>query len=169
MPKKKYIVKLADAERQQLETLLRGGKHAARKLTRARILLKADDGCTDQEIVEALEVGRATIERLREQFVERGLGCLQDLPRPGAAPKLDDKGTARLIAEACSPPPVGRESWTLELLAERVVALQLTESYSYESVRRVFKKTTSNRGARNSGVCLKSAAHLSPRWKTSLT
>ena len=166
MSQKKYVVKLDDTERQQLEELLRGGRHRARKLTRARILLKAADGCVDEEIVEALEVGRATIERLRQRFVECGLDCLHDKPRPGAAPKLDGKGEARLIAEACSPAPEGRADWTLELLAERVVALQLTESYSYESVRRVFKKTNSNRGLKSSGVSRRSAARLSPRWKT---
>ena len=153
MPKKKYVVKLDDAERLQLETLLRVGNHRARKLTRARILLKADAGCLDEEIVEALDVGRATVERLRQRYVECGLACLHDQPRPGATPKLDDKGEARLIAEACSTPPKGRERWTLELLAERVVALQLTASYSHESVRQVLKKTISNRGSKSSGAC----------------
>lgn len=102
MPKKKYLVKLDNTERQQLEELLRGGQHGARKLTRARILLKADAGCPDEEIVEALDVGRATVERLRERFVARRLDCLHDEPRPGAAAKLDEKVEARLIAEACS-------------------------------------------------------------------
>lgn len=152
MPKKKYLVKLDDVERLQLETLLRSGHHRARKLTRARILLKADAGCLDEEIVEALDVGRATVERLRQRYVECGLECLHDQPRPGATPKLDDKGEARLIAEACSTPPQGRERWTLELLAERVVALQLTATYSHESVRQVLKKTSSNRGLKNSGA-----------------
>lgn len=169
MSQKKYVVKLDAHERQQLEELLRGGRHGARKLTRARILLKADDGCVDAEIVEALTVGRATVERLRQRFVEGGLECLHDQPRPGAEPKLDEKGEARLIAEACSPAPEGRAKWTLELLAERVVALQLTESYSYESVRRVFKKTTSNRGVKSNGVSRRSAALTSRRWKTYLT
>lgn len=135
-----------------LETLLRVGNHRARKLTRARILLKADAGCLDEEIVAAVDVGRATVERLRQRYVECGLECLHDQPRPGATPKLDDKGEARLIAEACSTPPQGRERWTLELLAERVVALQLTASYSHESVRQVLKKTISNRGSKSSGA-----------------
>ena len=169
MPKKKYIVKLEDAEREQLEALLRGGKHGARQLTRARILLKADTGCLDEEIVEALDVGRATVERLRQRFVECGLDCLHDQPRPGAVPKLDDKGAARLIAEACSTPPQGRACWTLALLAERVVALQLTESYSHESVRQVLKKTISSPGSRSSGAYRPSAAISSRRWKTSST
>jgi transposase len=146
MPKKKYIVALTDAEREQLEQLLRSGKHATRKITRARILLKAAAGCRDEEIVEALGVGRVTVERVRQRFVERGLDALNDGPRPGKKPKLDAKGEARLIAEACSKAPEGREHWTLQLLSDRVVALGLTESYTAESVRKVLKKTKSSRG-----------------------
>jgi transposase len=137
MPKKKYLVTLADDERQALEHLLHSGTHATRKVTRARILLKAADGWEDQAITTALSVGRATVERLRQRFVEEGLGALVDHPRPGMLPKLDAKAAARLIAEACSAAPEGRQRWTLGLLADRVVALGLTEVYSYESVRRV--------------------------------
>lgn len=169
MPKKKYLVQLDDSERQQLEELLRRGAHQARKLTRARILLKADAGCQDAEIVVALNVGRATVERLRERFVACGLDCLHDRRRPGGKPKLDAKGEARLIAEACSAAPAGRACWSLQLLAERVVALQLTESYSYETVRRVLKKTNSNRGCKNNGASRRSTAPTSRRWKTCST
>src|SRR5262249_32567867 len=105
--------------------------------TRARILLKAAEGWEDQAIAAALSVGRATVERLRQRFVEEGLGALEERPRPGTPPKLDAKAEARLIAEACSIAPEGRKRWTLHLLADRVVALGLAESYSYESVRRV--------------------------------
>ncbi|MCW5967162.1 MAG: helix-turn-helix domain-containing protein [Blastocatellales bacterium] len=140
MPKKKYIVALSDTEREELEQLLRSGKHRTRKITRARILLKAAAGCRDEEIVEALGVGRVTVERVRQRFVERGLEALNDSPRPGKKPKLDAKGEARLIAEACSEAPEGRERWTLQLLSDRVVALGLTESYTAESVRKVLKK-----------------------------
>ena len=141
MPKKKYLVTLSEAEREQLEQLLRGGTTATRKLTRARILLKAAEGWTDERIAEALAVGRATVERTRERFVECNLEALHERPRPGKTPKLDEKAQARLIAEACSAAPEGCQRWTLQLLAERVVALELAESYSYESVRRVLKKT----------------------------
>jgi transposase len=103
MPKKKYLVTLADDERQELEHLLHSGTHATRKVTRARILLKAADGWEDQAIAEALSVGRATVERLRQRFVEEGLGAFADHPRPGMPPKLDEKAEARLIAAACSP------------------------------------------------------------------
>jgi transposase len=146
MPKKKYLVALDDDERAQLEHLLRGGTQATRKVTRARILLKAAEGWEDRAIAAALSVGRATVERLRQRFVEEGLGALAERPRPGAQPKLEEKAEARLIAEACSNAPEGRKHWTLPLLADRVVALGLAESYSYESVRRVLKKATSSRG-----------------------
>jgi transposase len=146
MPEKKYLVTLDDDEREQLELLLHSGTHATRKVTRARILLKAAEGWGDRAIAEALSVGRATVERLRQRFVEEGLGALAEHPRPGTGPKLDAKAEARLLAEACSAAPAGHQRWTLHLLADRVVTLGLTESYSYESVRRVLKKTTSSRG-----------------------
>lgn len=146
MPKKKYLVKLSAEEREELQQLIRRGKTSARKITRARILLKAADGSTDDEIVVALGVGIATVERVRKRFEARRLDGLNDLPRPGKKPKLDAKAEARLIAEACSNAPEGRESWTLQLLADRVVELKLADSYSYEAVRRVLKKTNSSRG-----------------------
>jgi len=137
MPKKKYLVTLEDDERQQLEDLLHSGTHATRKVTRARSLLKAAAGVEASTIAAALSVGRATGERTRRRFVEEGLGALEERPRPGTLPKLDAKAQARLIAEACSAAPEGRQRWTLQLLAERVVALGLAAVYSYESVRRV--------------------------------
>jgi len=137
MPKKKYLITLADDERQELEHLLHSGPHATRQVPRARILLKAAEGWEDQAIAAALSVGRATVERLRQRFVEEGLGALADYPRPGMPPKLDAKAEARLRAAACRAAPEGRQRWPLHLLADRVVALGLTEAYSYESVRRV--------------------------------
>jgi transposase len=155
MPQQKYRVTVGDEEREQLEQLLHSGTHATRKVTRARILLKAAAGWEDHAIATALSVGRATVERLRQRFVEEGLGALEERPRPGTRPKLDAKAEARLIAEACSDAPEGRQRWTLHLLAERVVALGLAESYSYESVRRVLKKATSSHGSRSSGASRK--------------
>src|SRR5215212_2114055 len=136
MPKKIYLVTLSVDEREHLEQLLRSGQPATRKVTRARILLKAAEGGDDHAIADALTVGRATVERLRQRFVEEGLGALEERPRPGAAPKLDEKAEARLIAEACSAAPAGRQRWTLALLADRVVALDLAEAYSYERDRK---------------------------------
>jgi len=146
MPKKKYLVTLEDDEREQLEHLLHSGTHATRKVTRARILLKAAEGAEDSAIAAALAVGRATVERTRRRFVEEGLAALEERPRPGTPPKLDTKAQARLIAEACSVAPEGRQRWTLHLLADRVVALGLAAAYSYESVRRVLKKQPSSHG-----------------------
>src|ERR671928_1259652 len=120
MPKKKYLVTLEEDERAHLEHLLHGGTHATRKVTRARILLKAAEGTEDSAIAAALAVGRATVERTRQRFVEEGLGALEERPRPGTQPKLDEKAEARLIAEACSSAPEGRKRWTFHLLAARV-------------------------------------------------
>ena len=123
MPEKKYLVDLSSDEQEQLQLLLRRGKDSARKLTRARILLKAHEEATDEEIVAALNVGIATVERIRKRFVEAGLEAINEKPRPGRKPKLDDKAQARLIAEACSRAPQGRQRWTLQLLADRVIEL----------------------------------------------
>ena len=146
MPKKKYLVTLDDEEREQLEHLLHSGTHATRKVTRARILLKAAAGAEDSAIAAALSIGRATVERTRQRFVEEGLEALEERPRPGTQPKLDAQAQARLIAEACSTAPEGCKRWTLHLLADRVVTLGLAAAYSYESVRRVLKKRSSSRG-----------------------
>jgi transposase len=146
MAKKKYLVDLSEIEHDELKQLIRSGKHSSRRVTRARILLKAAAGCTDSEIVQALLVGVATVERTRQRFVETGLGALNERPRPGKRPKLDARAEARLIAEACSVAPGGQKRWTLQLLADRVIELKLAEAYSYEAVRRVLKKTNSSRG-----------------------
>lgn len=144
MPKKKYIVDLSADECEQLQLLMRRGKTSARKLTRARILLKAHEGASDAQIVAALNVGIATVERLRKRFVEAGLDALNERPRPGKQPKLDRKAQARLIAEACAKAPAGRQRWSL--LADRVVELKLADACSYETIRRTLKKTSSSLG-----------------------
>jgi transposase len=149
---KKYIVDLSAQERDQLQRLLRSGKTSARKLTRAHILLKADEGLTDSEIVEHIGTCIPTIERTRKRFVEENLDCLNERPRPGQKLKLQGKAAARLIAEACSTAPEGRQRWTLRLLAHRVVELGLCESLSHESVRQHLKKTNLSPGNSNSGV-----------------
>ena len=146
MPKKKYLVELSADEREQLQRLIRRGQTAARKLTRTRVLLKAADGATDEEIVAALNVGIATVERIRKRFVEVGLEAINEKPRPGKKPKLDDKAQARLIAEACSKAPEGRQRWTLQLLADRIIELHLADACSYETIRRTLKKTSSSLG-----------------------
>jgi transposase len=152
MARKKYRVDLSAEERQTLEQLLQRGKSSARKLVRARILLQADEGCTDEEIATALEVGVATVERTRLRFVERNLDALNDLPRPGGQCKLSGTQEAHLIAVACTPAPAGQVRWTLQLLAEQVVALGFAPSIARETVRQVLKKTRSNPGNTSSGV-----------------
>ena len=128
MPEKKYLVPLDDEEREPLERLRHSGTHATRTATRTRILRKAAEGWEDRAMVEALSVGRATVERRRQRFGAEGLGALAEPPRPGTVPKLDAKAEARLIAAAWSAAPEGRQRWTLHLLADRVVTLGLAES-----------------------------------------
>ena len=135
--------------------MISSGADSARKLTRARILLKADEGWTDEAIADALDVGRATVERVRKRFVEwGGISAIERRkPRRRYERKLDGKAEAHLIALACSAPPEGRDRWTLRLLAERVVQLEQVdvESVSHETVRQVLKKTSSSPGAINNG------------------
>lgn len=155
MPKKKYIVDLTSEEREELEAFISSGVAPARKLTRARILLKADEGWTDKDISEALDVGTATVERVRKRFVEWGgiKAIERRKPRRQYERKLDGDAEARLIALACSAPPEGRTRWTLQLLADKLVTLEAVdiESVSYETVRRVLKKTGLSLGATNDG------------------
>ena len=155
MPAKKYHVELSVEDRATLEQMLRRGKHSARRLTRARILLKAADGLRDDEIAEAVQTSLPTVERTRKRFAEVKLGALDEKPRPGKKPLLDERGEARLIAEACSAAPGGRERWTLQLLADRVVELKLADSCSADTVWRVLKKTNSSLGSSSSGASLR--------------
>ena len=139
---KRYIVDLTADERAGLLALLHKGVAPARRLTRARILLLADEGGTDQEVAAALHVHPATAERARRRFVEGGVErALSDKPRPGGRPKLDGKPAAHLVALACSAPPEGRSRWTMQLLADRLVELRVVAAISDETVRRTLKKT----------------------------
>ena len=149
---KKYVVRLDSAERTFLTDLVAAGTAAARTLTHARVLLKADvgpegPGWPDERIAEALEVSRRTIERVREALVEQGLDAALWRRRPPARPrKLDGAGEARLIAVACSAPPAGRARWTLRLLAEQLVELEVVDAICPETVRLTLKKTCSSPG-----------------------
>ena len=155
MPAKKYVVDLTNDERDALLQLIRKGKPSARKVKRARILLKAAAGLTDTQIAAVLNTGEATVERTRKRFVEAGLDALNERPRAGARPKLKGKQEAHLIALACSKAPEGRQRWTLRLLAGKVVELGFAESFSREAVRRVLKKTTSSPGSTSRGASQK--------------
>jgi transposase len=153
MRQAKYVVDLNEEERAQLESLLRRGKSSARMQARARILLKADEGMLNQDIMSALDVSETMVYRARQRFVEEGLeAALRDKPRPGQKPKLDDKQCAHLIAIACSDAPDGHDHWTLRLLADKVVELGFAEKFSHEGVRGVLKKTSSSPGKRSNGA-----------------
>jgi transposase len=152
---KRYVVELTDEERASLRALTQKGKASARVIRRAHLLLLADQGKTDEQIQDALQVGIATVERLRKRCVEEGIeAALHERRRPGGAPKLGQKQEAFLIALACSDPPKGRARWTMQLLADQMVTLGQVESLSDETVRRVLKKGRSSRGRTARGVSL---------------
>ena len=139
----KYVVNLSAEERKTLLQLVRRGRRAARRVMRARILLKADEGRTDAQIADAVDVGVATVHRIRQRCVEEGLeAALGERPRSGAPALLSGTAQAHLTALACTDPPEGRTRWTLRLLADKVVELKLAERCSYETIRRVLKKTS---------------------------
>lgn len=150
---KRYRVTLTAEERQDLHKLVSVGKAAARKLMRARVLLLADQaeggpGKSDAEIAEAAICGRATVERVRKQFVEEGLEAVLQ-PKPSTRVyerKMDGRTEAHLIAVACGAPPKGRARWTLRLLSDQMVVLGHVESLSHETVRRTLKKTNLSLG-----------------------
>jgi transposase len=156
MPLPKYIVRLTAEERIHLEDLIHTGARAASTLIHARILLKADvsgPSWDDGRIAEAVECGASTVYRVRQAFVEEGLtaALLRKKPTGRQYRKLDGAQEAHLIALACSEPPEGRCSWTLRLLADRLVKLEVVESISPECVRMTLKKMNSNPGYRSNG------------------
>lgn len=143
---KKYVVTLSAEERSYLRDLISKGKSSARTLTRARILLKSDtegDGWTDERIAEAVEVSRPTVERVRKRFVTGGLeaALYRKEQKRHKARVFDGDAEARLIALACSPPPEGHSRWSIRLLTDRVVQLNVVGPVSRETVRRTLKKT----------------------------
>lgn len=151
--KKKYIVTLTDEERDTLRAMISRGKAAARKLTHARILLKAeakpdDPGWHDQAIAQSLDIARTTVERVRKNFVEEGFEAVLERrkPRRQYARTLDGDGEAHLIALACGQAPGGRSRWTLQLLTDQMVELNYVESVSKSTVYRTLKKTSLNLG-----------------------
>jgi hypothetical protein len=143
MPKKTYRINLSDAERNQLEEMTHKGTLKARQFKRAMILLKADEGLTDPQIMAAVLVSRPCVERIRKRFVIDGMErALNEDPRPGQKRRLDGRAEASLIATACSDAPEGHRHWSLRLLAGKLVQLGLVETVSYETVRRTLKKTS---------------------------
>ena len=153
MARKKYIITLSEEEQQKLEELTRKGKAKAREFKRAMILLKANEGLTDPQIMAALNVSRPCVERIRKRYVTGGLDkALHEDPRPGQKRKLDGRGEAHLIAMTCSPVPEGYDHWELRLLVDKLVEQGIVESISYETVRQVLKKTNSSPGKSKCGA-----------------
>jgi transposase len=139
--KKLHSVRLKEEEREELKRYLRKGKSSARSLTRARILLLADEDRNDEEITEALKVSKSTVSRIRKRYFEEGLDfALHERARSGAPPKIDGRIEAQLTLLACSEPPNGRSKWTIRLLADRLVEIEVVESISHMSVQRLLKK-----------------------------
>jgi transposase len=150
--KKKYPVILTEAERVQLKNLIATGTAPARKLIHARILLKADQssegpGWVDEQVAGAVETSQPTVARVRKQYFEEGLEAALNRRPPNRAyqRKLDGEQEARLLALACSEPPEGQARWSLRLLADRLVELEIVDEVSYQTVRRTLKKTSSSR------------------------
>jgi transposase len=149
--KKKYPVILSDTERVELKGLIAAGTAPARKLTHARILLKADQspqgpGWVDEQVAEAVEVSQPTVSRVHKQYVQEGLQAALNRRPPNREyqRKLDGEQEARLIALACGEPPEGQARWSLRLLADKLVELEVVEEVSYQTVRRTLKKTPSS-------------------------
>lgn len=155
MPKKLYTVKLSSSEREHLENIVSSGTEKARKLTRARVLMKADEGWTDKQIEAALDVSRPTIERIRMQYAQGGLVVALNR-KPSSREyerKVDGKDEAHLIALVCSSPPEGYAQWSMRLVAEKFVELEQVEvtSISHETIRQVLKKMNLSLGKTSSG------------------
>jgi putative transposase len=150
MPQKMYHIHLTATERACLEGYVKQGKRSARAITRARVLLLADEQYSDDDIIETLGVSRRTVCSLRKKYtVRRGqpiLALLHEAPRPGQPRKLDTRMAAHAALIACSEPPTGAARWTLQLIADRLVELKVVEAICLESVRQALKKMPSNLG-----------------------
>lgn len=149
----KYTVNLTEEEQDQLLNLTKKGKNSSRKFKRAQILLLSSQGYRDLEIAEIMSVGESTVHRTRQRYVEEGVElALAESPRSGRPEKLTPEAEAMLIATACSDPPTGRKCWTMQLLANQLVTLDLVDKISDETVRQTLKKIKSNLGSSNSGA-----------------
>jgi putative transposase len=146
MARKRIEVKLTQDEHESLSTYVTRGQKSAREINRARILLLANDGRKDQDIEKVLGVSRVTIYNMRKKYQSKGdqhiLDVLQDEPRGGRPMKFDSKVEAQVTMIACSAPPQGAARWTLHLIAEKLVQLDMVDTISQESVRSILKKTS---------------------------
>ena len=150
---KKHLVKLTPDERSELERLIRGGKASVRRLRRALVLLAVDEGDKDEVAAGKGRVSAGTVARIRQRFAEEGLeSALSERPRPGRVRLLDGRQEAYVIALACSDPPAGHAKWTVRLMAERLVELEVVEDVSHPTVWRALKRGTSSPGSASSGA-----------------
>ena len=150
----KYRVELGVGQKKRLRGIVRHGKHAARKIRRARSLLHSHEGMSAMRIAELLDVHSDTVYRTRRLFVTESLdAALEERPRSGQPRRLDGRGEAHLTALACSSPPEGRAVWNMQLLAARLVEMRVVESIYDETVRLTLKKGLSSHGSTSSGVC----------------
>lgn len=148
-----YKVVLKEEEREKLRNYIGRGKSSARSLTHARLLLLADAGRSDAEIVDALGVSKSSVARIRKRYCEEGLdSALNDKPRSGAPPKINGRAKAQLVTLACSEPPEGRSRWTLQLLADKLVELKEVDSITSMSICRALKKSHSSHGRNSNGA-----------------
>jgi transposase len=154
MPRKTiFVVKLTAEDRDYLTQFIRRGKASARSLARARILLMADEGYSNKEIVEVIKVSRPTVNHISKRYCQEGLdSAINEKPRSGAPPKIDGTIEAQVTLLACSKPPEGKSTWTLKLLADKLVELEVIESISTMTVQRILKKARPSLGRRLDGV-----------------
>ena len=154
MPVRKYVVNLSKAERDRLRELAQNEAPRSRRVKHAKILLESDMGKSAAKVADWVGVGHSTVERTRQRYAEGGIeAALKDKPRPGGIPKLDGNQQAFVIALACSDTPKGQERWTMQMLADKIVELGVVqEPVSHDTVRRVLKKTSLNRGSKNNGA-----------------
>lgn len=172
---KKLTICLTETQRSELESLCRRQSVAAAKVRRARILLMSDTGHRDGrrrdwEIAEAVGISERQVVRIRQQFVREGVGMLDRQPRPAVPGKLDGPAEAMLVTLCCSQAPQGRDHWTLQLLCDELARLQVVDSVSPETVRKVLKKTNSSLGETSGSALRKRTAPASsPEWRRSST
>jgi putative transposase len=151
-----FVVKLPEEDREYLNRFIRRGKAPARSLTRARILLMADEGYSNNEIAEVLKTTRPTVNRIRKRYFQEGLdSAINEKPRSGAPPKIDGTVEAQITLLACSEPPEGRSTWTMQLLADKAVELGTIDSISAMSINRILKKVKPNHGRRFDGALVR--------------
>jgi putative transposase len=170
MAKRRRHIGLTKEERTELERFVTQGEKSAREINRARILLLVGEGREDNDIGRILGLSRGTVYNVRQKYKTKVSDSLREVleeePRSGRPIAIDSRVEAKVTMLACSAPPPGRARWTLQLLADKLVKLGVTDSISQESVRQILKKTTSSPGSRNNGAAGKSRATTYGIWKT---